>query len=49
MYGSIVAKQFKSNKLDFCGFAVSKKKIDENFFMEKPVWKLSEIPFKSCR
>ena len=46
MYGSIVAKQFKSNKLDFCGFAVSKKKIDENFFMEKPVWKLSEIPFK---
>ncbi len=44
-YGSIVAKQFRNNKVEFCGFAVSKKNKEEDFFMEKPVWELAKLPF----
>lgn len=44
-YGTILAKQLINNRIEFCGFAVSEKKAKEDFFMEKPVWELSKIPF----
>lgn len=44
-YGNIVANQFKNNGIEFCGFAVSQKTDAEEFFMDRPIWKLSELPF----
>lgn len=44
-YGTIVANQLINNKIEFCGFAVSEKKAEEDFFMKKPVWELSKLPF----
>lgn len=44
-FGGIIANQFENNEINFCGFAVSKKAEGEDFFMDKPVWQLSKIPF----
>lgn len=45
-YGTIVANQLENNEIKFCGFVVSQKMQGEDFYMEKPVWTLSEIPFE---
>ncbi len=44
-YSTIIIQQFENNGINFCGFAVSKKKKGEDNFMGKPVWMLSQIPF----
>lgn len=44
-YGTIVARQFKKNEIEFCGFAVSHKMKGEGFFMGKPVWELAKLLF----
>lgn len=45
LYAEKIVKQFSANEIVFQGFAVSQKNQDEQCFLGKPVWKLSELPF----
>ena len=45
-YSSIITKQIEKNHIEFTGYAVSCKEEDaEDYFMGKPVWQLSDIPY----
>lgn len=44
-YASILAEQFFRNCIEYNGFAVSQKMAGNDFYLGKPVWKLSELPY----
>lgn len=45
-YSLKLTRQLKSNDIDFTGYAIShKQEKDKDYFMDKPVWELSSLPF----
>lgn len=44
-YAAILAEQFLHNGIVYGGFVVSNKKEREDYYLEKSVWQLSELPY----
>ena len=47
-YAACVANQLTHNQVKFEGFAVTVKKDGEDFYLGKPVWNLSELPYNKA-